>query len=273
MIGTRFAAAALLIVAATSAGAQTRFGWSGDWEIVRGPALCTMRYVDRDGTTEILITDTARGYATLEVRGAAWSYADGQEYGVVLTTKRWTVSSGTGLGLPVKEGRGGFSMQFLSGGVPGMVAPRRIRVQTFRPKLRDRYFVMPSGASAVEELARCVKESRRDELGSGAPAVTPARLRDLPERLITQDDYPAYAIRGQISGTVTVRLSVTALGYANACVVTASSGDASLDRAACTLYQRRAAFDPARDAKGRATTGTYDLTKHWIAPPPPPLQI
>lgn len=72
-----------------------------------------------------------------------------------------------------------------------------------------------------------------------------------------QDNYPARALREEREGTVGVRVTVTAQGRAANCQVTASSGSPDLDQAACQGMERYAQFNPALDAGGNPTEGSY----------------
>ena len=72
-----------------------------------------------------------------------------------------------------------------------------------------------------------------------------------------QDNYPSAALRKEIEGTVGVRVSVGPDGRVASCSVTGSSGSGDLDSAACDGMQRYARFDPALDAAGNPTTGSF----------------
>lgn len=72
-----------------------------------------------------------------------------------------------------------------------------------------------------------------------------------------QDNYPARALREEREGTVGVRVTVTAQGRAANCQVTSSSGSPDLDQAACQGMERYAQFNPALDAGGNPTEGSY----------------
>jgi protein TonB len=72
-----------------------------------------------------------------------------------------------------------------------------------------------------------------------------------------QENYPSRALREEIEGTVGVRVTVTPDGRATGCSVTASSGSSILDEAACRGMERYARFNPALDAAGNPTTGSY----------------
>ncbi|MEP5936902.1 MAG: energy transducer TonB [Erythrobacter sp.] len=72
-----------------------------------------------------------------------------------------------------------------------------------------------------------------------------------------QENYPSRALREETEGTVGVRVTVNADGRVSACNVTGSSGSSILDAAACKGMQRYARFNPALDAGGNPTTGSF----------------
>lgn len=67
---------------------------------------------------------------------------------------------------------------------------------------------------------------------------------------VTTEDYPAAALRAGAEGITAITVMVGTDGRASACRVTASSGNAALDEAACRTYLRRARFRPALDEGG-----------------------
>jgi len=83
---------------------------------------------------------------------------------------------------------------------------------------------------------------------------------------ITTDDYPTAALRAEEQGVVSLTAQVGGDGRVTGCSVTASSGSATLDSAACRLYQRRARFEPARDDAGIAVATTYSDRVRWQLP-------
>ena len=72
-----------------------------------------------------------------------------------------------------------------------------------------------------------------------------------------QDNYPSAALRKEIEGTVGVRVTVGPDGRVASCSVSGSSGSGDLDSAACDGMQRYARFEPALDAGGSPTTGSF----------------
>lgn len=72
-----------------------------------------------------------------------------------------------------------------------------------------------------------------------------------------QENYPASALRDEIQGSVSVRVTVTVEGRAVDCSITETSGFDILDKAACQSMERYARFEPALDYNGYPITGSY----------------
>ncbi len=79
-------------------------------------------------------------------------------------------------------------------------------------------------------------------------------------------DYPSRAIREGMQGSVTFRLTVSPTGMATGCEVTKSSGYEFLDQHTCATVSKHARLDPATDADGAPTEGTYWNTVRWSIP-------
>lgn len=88
-----------------------------------------------------------------------------------------------------------------------------------------------------------------------AQAATPRGLNRWSRRI--QENYPSRALREEIEGTVGVAVTVNADGRVSGCRVTRSSGSSILDDAACKGMQRYARFNPALNAAGNPTNGSY----------------
>lgn len=97
---------------------------------------------------------------------------------------------------------------------------------------------------------------------STAPA-TPPRPID-PGSWVSEDDYPAEALSGQVEGRTEFRLSIDARGRVTACDIL-NSANAALDAATCRLMVQRARFEPARDAAG-AVASTHTSSIDWRLP-------
>jgi protein TonB len=98
-----------------------------------------------------------------------------------------------------------------------------------------------------------------------APASPPTAAKIQNPGAITNDDYPAAALRAEAQGTTRITLQVGPNGRATGCSVTGSSGNSSLDSTACSLAQRRFRFTPAtRD--GQPVSGSASTSIRWVLP-------
>lgn len=82
---------------------------------------------------------------------------------------------------------------------------------------------------------------------------------------MTDDDYPAAALRAGEQGTVEFQLDVDVKGGVTGCQVTKSSGSAALDSETCTFFSRMR-FSPAKDADGKKIPGTFSSRMNWKLP-------
>ncbi|MBX3594560.1 energy transducer TonB [Sphingomonas sp.] len=87
-----------------------------------------------------------------------------------------------------------------------------------------------------------------------------------PGNWVTDDDYPAEALRLGLSGGVTFLLNVGADGVPTGCRIVESSRSEILDRATCRLLLERARFNPARDPSGRGRAATFQSRFTWRIP-------
>jgi periplasmic protein TonB len=92
--------------------------------------------------------------------------------------------------------------------------------------------------------------------GGSPPIRTAGAIRD--------SDYPRKAGKDGQHGRVGTEIQVDANGRPSACVILRSSGSAELDQATCRLIMRRFRYTPARDAQGRAMTGTATYDQQWV---------
>ncbi|NYT39600.1 TonB family protein [Sphingomonas sp. R-74633] len=103
-------------------------------------------------------------------------------------------------------------------------------------------------------------------LQDASPSATAAKPLNLPE-WITEDDYPASALRNREEGQTKFRLTVAGDGSVERCDITGSSGSAALDEATCALLTRRARFSVSRPGM------PYNSSVIWQIPPTPPQPI
>ncbi|MCM8556273.1 energy transducer TonB [Sphingomicrobium sediminis] len=67
---------------------------------------------------------------------------------------------------------------------------------------------------------------------------------------IRDGDYPARALRAELTGRVTISWTVGTTGRVNNCEIHESSGSSILDEASCRLAERRLRYIPARNEAG-----------------------
>jgi TonB family protein len=84
--------------------------------------------------------------------------------------------------------------------------------------------------------------------------------------LVSDEDYPAGAIRSGEQGIVAFELDVDPAGRVGGCRITGSSGSSLLDEATCRIMRERAQFTPARDRRGRAVPDRVAERLHWFLP-------
>ena len=87
-----------------------------------------------------------------------------------------------------------------------------------------------------------------------------------PGNWANTNDYPSRALQQEREGTTSFRVTVGPDGRVQSCTVTGSSGHADLDDATCKNIQRRARFDPALDANGQPTSGSWSSRVRWQIP-------
>jgi protein TonB len=102
------------------------------------------------------------------------------------------------------------------------------------------------------------------------PPAAPKRPNPVPKgnpgNWANTNDYPARALQQEREGTTGFRVTVGPDGRVQSCSVTSSSGHADLDEATCKNIQRRGRFDPALDASGNPTTGSWSSRVRWQIP-------
>jgi TonB family protein len=90
---------------------------------------------------------------------------------------------------------------------------------------------------------------------------------------ISDDDYPAEAIRAEEQGVVGFRLAIGPDGLVSDCSIELSSNSVSLDAATCRILQARARFRPARDSAGHATADSVKGRIRWVLPAEEPDSV
>lgn len=99
-----------------------------------------------------------------------------------------------------------------------------------------------------------------------AKKVEPARARANLASYVSDEDYPASAVRNEEQGTTRFKLTVGSDGKVRECAVTSSSGSSALDSTTCKLMRQRAKFTPARDSDGKVIGDTVSSAIRWVLP-------
>lgn len=87
-----------------------------------------------------------------------------------------------------------------------------------------------------------------------------------PASWISDADYPASAQRQEAEGTTRISWDINTSGRVENCVVTSSSGNADLDRAACSAISRRGRYSPALDQDGNPIRSKSSRSVRWQLP-------
>ncbi|HTU11676.1 MAG TPA: energy transducer TonB [Allosphingosinicella sp.] len=101
--------------------------------------------------------------------------------------------------------------------------------------------------------------------GASAPGGSRARTGALGSYL-SEDDYPAAALRNNQQGRVSFTLDISPEGRVTGCQVTESSGSAILDSTTCRIMRSRARYTPARDPRGVAVADRDRAAVRWVLP-------
>ena len=266
----RLALAAIALVAAAPAAAQTGWWRSDAAEIDRDDTSCTLHVpfsaADR---TRVSIRLGLDGTRIATVSGRRWRFEEGKRYRLRFfigkgRTKR-TLIEADGTGFRTADGWRGVHMTMTEDQLSQFLMNLQHVEDITRGRPRPLGDVTgPRWRSSVD---RCVAELAARDPGSGLPAVAEPVLLGRFESLMNLDDYPANAIRAEQQGRVQMRLTISAKGRISNCQITRSSGSYILDETSCTLLRRRARFSPARDAAGDATEGVYEQGIDWSLPP------
>jgi TonB family protein len=98
---------------------------------------------------------------------------------------------------------------------------------------------------------------------AGALPQTRALMPQGLATIFSDADYPEEARRNSEQGTVAFLLDIGKDGRPTGCSITTSSGSSVLDAATCRIAKERPRFEPARDARGRATTDRISSRITW----------
>jgi TonB family protein len=93
-----------------------------------------------------------------------------------------------------------------------------------------------------------------------------SRARATLSAYLSNDDYPATALRAEEQGVTSYALDVGADGRVARCTILGSSGSAALDAATCRIMTSRARFVPARNLAGEPVPDRITARITWTLP-------
>lgn len=125
-------------------------------------------------------------------------------------------------------------------------------------KIAEQNLVSPWSKAAAEGRTNPVKQATPKDPRVWAPLI--------------HRTYPREAALAGLEGSVRIRVVVDEAGRVSDCFVLQSSGHVILDQAACDGMRRFAMFNPAIDASGSPTVGSYAtiITYRMRTPQPSP---
>lgn len=257
------------MVAAAPAAAQEVEWWrTSNATLYRDAKGCSAVTIGLDGLRMVMREETDGGLS-LRVTGKAWKPRD-SAYALRLNA---TGSPGPGItaearGVRDDTGWNGFELPITTAQLTQLGPYTTIDIYDARYDARQETVLATVANPAIASTLRhrCAVEVSRIDRGSGKPAVTRATIPpDLPP-LVTNDDYPASAIRAEQQGTTFISITVSAKGMVSDCSLQSSSGSQTLDQTACSILSRRARFQPALDADGQPTEDRFVTPFHWVLP-------
>lgn len=123
----------------------------------------------------------------------------------------------------------------------------------------DTTFTLSHMNEVARALDRCMVGLRQMwHIGDHGAALKQGPVNRQPlSDLFTSNDYPRVALYNDGTGTVQAMMLIDETGRIASCMVTETSGHASLDAQTCIILARRARFNPAIGADGKpAKSGT-----------------
>ena len=87
-----------------------------------------------------------------------------------------------------------------------------------------------------------------------------------PADWVSSSDYPRAALRDNLEGISRFTLTIDPNGIVENCQISVSSGSSELDAVTCRLITDRARFEPARNSRGKPTSGRWSSSVRWQIP-------
>jgi len=278
-------AAALALLVPAAAGART-WPTTGGWDIGEIDDGCVMaQEYEGAGESTLYLSLEVDGHLTLAVANSNWSIKEKELYEL-----RFVIGSAEYGGAKSVGTKIGYKPAILTRMSDAFVADfaKGSGITIYRDQTVVDDLSLSGSGAAVQVLRRCAasvkarlnaeaRERARlahipaDPFASPSSASASAQAqpplpRGYPPGWVTNEDYPASAIRAGEAGTTTVKLTIGVDGRVSGCAVTGSSGSATLDSTTCRLLTMRGRYAPAKDANGEAVPGEVTHTFRWSLP-------
>ena len=132
----------------------------------------------------------------------------------------------------------------------------------------DQSFVLSDMAPVSRALDRCIAGLRKAWNIAGADTAlrNPAKAVTPLPKLFSADDYPAVALRAEAGGTAGLVMLIDEAGKVESCMVSQTSGYASLDAQSCAIVTRRGRFEPAIGIDGKPAKSGNLFRIRWQMP-------
>ena len=130
----------------------------------------------------------------------------------------------------------------------------------------DRSFAISEISTVLDLLKECTDDLQKvwnvwDENRDGA-TLKKGPSADL-RYIFSPKDYPAAAIRNDLSGTTKMVMLIDEFGKVADCTVTQTSGAASIDAQSCAVIRERGKFRPAIGLDGKPAKSAYSKSITW----------
>lgn len=237
----------------------TQFKSLGVWTLADGPDTCGIVASFKGKPTKTLlfmVKGDRPDVLLMSISSSTWGVQNHSEYDIEITFDERRLDS-TAVGFRRKDS-GSLMTSFDLSALDLIATARTIDVAA--QGMRLGLLSLDGSASAVRHMRQCLarmpatvaakakEKEAADRLATDPFTVispnAPAKISG-PADWITQDDYPASALNSGVSGTVGYRFTVNEQGRIEGCTITASSGDAALDRATCMTLTRRGRYTPS----------------------------
>lgn len=242
------------------------------WSVVQGDgADCgILQTYEGAGETKLIVGLKGDGSYFIVLTNANWSSKEGDEYDV-----SWVLDDdayrGKAFGT-TNGGRPGFLSTF--GPFLGNKLEKAGRLSVYRGDQLIDQLSLKGSASALAVARRCLAVAAAEETAArrekerlahipvdpfATPAASGTSTKGILASLVSKDDYPPSSARAGEEGDVRVKVQFGDSGRAESCVILASSGSSTLDRATCQAITRR-----SRMPKGQVVEETIT----WRLPKP-----